>query len=81
MGDQDREIQPVDKNGSEWPVTAVLHVIALAHNAIVYGRTRAAVGINFRWTRTALLSLTSAHYPAHLFPLYLVKHVSRYQAA
>ena len=30
MGDQDRAIQPVDNSASEWPVTAVLHVIALA---------------------------------------------------
>jgi maltooligosyltrehalose synthase len=52
MEDQHREIQPVDNNGSEWPVTAVLHVIALTHNVIVHGRTCAAVGVNFRWTST-----------------------------
>ena len=52
MGDQDREIPPADNNGSEWPVTAVLHVIALAHTPP--GRTWAAVGVNFRWTRTAV---------------------------
>ena len=57
MGDQDREIQPVDDNDSEWPVTAVLHVIALAHNAIVYGHIWAAVEVNFRWTRTASVIL------------------------
>jgi len=57
MGDQDREIQPVDDNDSEWPVTAVLHVIALAHNAIVYGHIWAAVEVNFRWTRTPHLIL------------------------
>ena len=47
-----REIQPVDINGSEWPVTGVLHGIALAHNAIVYWHTWAAVEVTFRRTRT-----------------------------
>ena len=30
MGDQDGAIESVNNSASEWPVTAVLHVIALA---------------------------------------------------
>ena len=55
MGDQDRAIQPVDNSASEWPVTAVRHVIALAQvRHCIWAYLGAAVGVNFRWTRTAV---------------------------